>query len=170
MANNTISQIILDTLKELSNSNVVVGLPKRPREKATKVLESNEIEHLTKHIIKITLWPNSTYFNGWIKEIRTSLNNLAIKLSKYSEKKGSFKYVVELWYGDNELMDRINTEHDDAYWEVVEDEMASEYDTVMDDPFNRQLDLKDIGYHIKEEQDPNKGVTFSLWLKGKKIV
>lgn len=170
-------QIIIDALKEVSAFSTekpsVLGMPKRPRKLASKALESDEVNHLVKHLIKITLWPESTYMRGWLGEIRTSLDTLAFSLCKFCTRDGDKKrYIKDLWFDTDELMPKLNELLFDNYFEVL-DKMESELGAKIEpDPFdkNEGQDFSEIGYTLKTEKAKERGFYFSLWLKGKNIV
>jgi hypothetical protein len=161
---------LIAVLVKLNDNVSTTAAPKRERSLARKVLDSKEVEHLSKYIIKVTLWPKTQYLNGWLKEIRTSLDNLAFGLSKFSKRIGTKRYIDALWYSATDLFEHVNQIHIDAYWAVIEDMEKDMLESIEYDPFNEMQDLADIGYQIKETRDPEKGLTFSLWLKDEKIV
>lgn len=167
-------QNLIATLKKLiasRNPRKVFSLPQRPRSLATKALESEEIRHLANHIIKITLWPDVGYCKSWKKEIRTSLDNLAFKLCRYSSKKDEKRTIEKLWYGASDINKRLFEELDDAYWYVMDD-MNKEVSKIKLDPFvgKSGKNFAQIGYAVKQEKDVNGSISFSLWFKNMKIV
>ena len=164
-------QNLIAALKKLVTPREVFSLPQRPRSMATKALESEEIRHLANHIIKLTLWPEASYCKGWRKEIRTSLDNLAFKLCRYSSKKDEKRTIEKLWYGASDINKRLFEEMDDAYWYVMDD-MHKEIPKIKSDPFVGKTgkNFAQIGYLVKQEKDANGSFAFSLWLKDTKIV
>lgn len=161
---------ILGKIASKAPKKQVVSLPQRPRSLATEALKSDEVKHLAKHIIKITLWPQISYRKHWLKEIRASLNTLTFKLCRFSNLKDQKRYVEELWYGPEYLMRKLNERLDDAYWEVVA-EMKSKLKDVAYDPFvsNGGAYFSDIGYAIKAEKD-EKGIVLNLYLKKERVI
>lgn len=149
----------------------VYALPERSRGLATKNLNSDEIIHLARHIIKITLWSQSSYHTGWLKEIKSSLGNLAFKLCRFSLRKNRKRIIKNLWYGPKDIMKKLNYNLDDAYWDVIDD-MGSMIDQIEFDPFIEKegQDFSAIGYELKEEKDGDDSIYFTLWLKGKRLV
>ena len=163
-------ELLLKVLRKVLR-NEALALPQRPRAMATKALESEEVKHLAKHIVKITLWPDISYCKGWEKEIRASLDNLAFKLCRYSNKVNKQRTVEKLWYGPQDIMKRLNEELDDADWAVM-DEMEKESDNIVSDPFvgKNGKNFSQVGYTVKQETDKVKGIFFSFWKEGEKIV
>jgi len=160
---------LINVLRRLSGSNQIHAFPERKRKIATDTLNSNEILHLAEHIIKIILWPKSQWTKGWLTEIKASLDNLAFGLSRYTRRIGTKRYVEKLWYSSKTLMEKVNDIHDTAYWNVIK-AMEKEIPNIEKDPFNEYKDLYEIGYTLKEEKDIDKGIIFSLYFKGKKLV
>jgi len=161
---------ILAKLASTSDKSLVVSMPRRPRSLATDALNSGEVLHLAKHIVKITLWPNIGYAKGWLKEIKASLDTLTFKLCSFCHRKGSKRVVQELWYSPSEIMDKLNEVLDAAYWDVVED-MSKYIEEIKSDPFidNGGKTFSEIGYEIRQETIDG-GIVLSLWLQQTKIV
>lgn len=155
---------------EGKTKSAIVAMPKRPRSLATDALNSGEVLHLAKHIIKITLWPDISYAKGWLKEIKASLTTLTFKLCSFCHRKGSKRSVQELWYGPSEIMDKLNEILDSAYWAVVED-MPIQFEEVKSDPFvdNGGKNFSEIGYELRQEKVDD-GIVLSLWLQKTKII
>lgn len=168
------SKVLQKVLQEISVKKgvfkKVTALPQRPRSLATDALNSEEIMHLAKHIIKITLWPDISYKKGWLKEIKTSLGNLAFKLCKSSIRKDDKRIIQELWYSHKDIMAKLNDALDDAYWKVI-DEMKPLIDKISFDPFGTgtPLNFTEVGYSLKQEITES-GITLTLWLKKEQIV
>jgi len=160
---------ILQDICSKNYSNTVTALPQRPRSLATDALNSEEITHLAKHIIKITLWPDISYKKGWLKEIKASLNNLAFKLCKSSVRKNEMRIIQDLWYTPTDIISKLNDSLDDAYWKVI-DEMRPMLDKISFDPFGTgtPLNFSEVGYTIKQEKTEG-GIILTLWLKEQKI-
>lgn len=166
------SKILKKILQDICSKNyssTITALPQRPRALATDALNSEEITHLAKHIIKITLWPDISYKKGWLKEIKASLNNLAFKLCKSSVRKNEMRIIQELWYTPKDIINKLNDTLDDAYWKVI-DEMRPTLDKISFDPFGTgtPLNFSEVGYAIKQEKTEG-GITLTLWLKEQKI-
>ena len=158
-------------LKSKKKDMQVTATPQRPRSLATEALASEEISHLAKHIIKITLWPDSSYVVGWKNEIETSLDNLVFKLCRYStRKKNEDRIVKQLWYSTSDIMERLDTILDDCYWRVIDDMKSMlhqiEYDPFVEDDGHT---FSSFGYHLKEEKNENGSLIFVLWLDNEKI-
>lgn len=167
------SKVLQKILKDIcSNTCIkkVTALPQRPRSLATDALNSEEIIHLAKHIIKITLWPDISYKKGWLKEIKASLGNLAFKLCRNSIRKDKIHIVQELWYTPKDVMGKLNEVLDDAYWKVI-DEMKSKINKISFDPFGLGMPktFSEVGYTLKQEKTED-GVVLTLWIKKEKIV
>jgi hypothetical protein len=169
----TNQKYLIETLKKLAQERVkkeVYALPTRPRHLATDALNSDEITHLAKHLIKVTLWPNSSYCKGWFKEIKTSLDNLVFKLCRHCIRKNDERIVKELWYDHRNVMKKLNDKLDDAYWKVIE-EMKPMLDEIKDDPFQEEgNDFSKIGYTLEEEKTENGSIQFQIKLKGKTFI
>jgi hypothetical protein len=168
------SKVLQKILQEIclkkSLQKKVTALPQRPRSLATDALKSEEVTHLAKHIIKITLWPDISYKKGWLKEIKASLGNLAFKLCKSSVRKDDKRIIQELWYAPKDIMGKLNEVLDDAYWNVIDD-MKPLLDEISFDPFGTgtPLDFSEVGYSLKQEITES-GITLTLWLKKERIV
>lgn len=166
-------KILIETLNELAKKRVkqeVTALPTRPRHLATDALNSDEITHLAKHLIKITLWPSSSYCKGWLKEIKTSLDNLVFKLCRHCVRKDDERIVKELWYSCNDVAEKLNEKLDEAYWKVI-DEMKPMLKQIEDDPFQEEgNDFTSIGYSLIEEKTENGSIQFQIKLKGKTFI
>lgn len=162
-------KILLKALKKIRRKDTM-AMPERPRKLATKILDSNEIYHLTKHIIKIILWPDSQDYNKWVSEIKISLfNNLSFGLCRFCiESEPRKRCITKLWFGARDIQKRINEYMVDAYWDVRE---SIDKDPKVSNPFTKEdrLRFEDLGYVVKEEKDPVYGIRFGLWYKGKKI-
>lgn len=168
------SKILQKVLRELAlrpREKTITSAPQRPRSLATEALNSEEIMHLAKHIIKITLWPNISYKKGWLKEIKASLDNLAFKLCRSSVRKDGKRFVQDLWYTPSEIVKKLDEVLDDAYWKVIK-ELQSKVSRIEFDPFGtgNLLTFTEFGYTIKEEKSDEYGITLTLWLGKEKIV
>lgn len=169
----TNQEILIEILQKLAanrEQKEVYALPERPRSLATKNLESEEITHLARHIIKITLWSQSSYYTGWMKEIKASLDNLAFKLCRISLRKNKKRIIKSLWYGATDIMNKLNYNLDDAYWDVIDD-MDSMIDQIEFDPFIEKegQNFSTIGFELKEGKDEDSSIYFTLWLNNKRI-
>ena len=164
-------QKILLGLSQKIPKRKVSGVPQRPRSLATDALKSEEIMHLAKHIIKMTLWPNISYKKGWLKEIKTSLDNLAFKLCRSSSRKENKRIIQELWYKPSDIMKKLNNVLEDAYWKVI-DESKPILNDIEFDPFGTGdlLNFTDVGYALKQEKNEDQSIILTLWLKKDKIV
>lgn len=164
-------KILIEALNKIVKGKEVTALPARPRNLAVNALNSDEILHLAKHIIKITLWPNSNYCKGWFKEIKTSLDNLAFKLCRFCVRKNEERVIKELWFGPKEILEKLNERLDEAYWDVM-DEMKPMIKDIKLDPFieDEKNNFTEIGYSISEHQNEHGSIQFQLSLNGKLFV
>ena len=168
---------LIEVLKKMAigkGKSESFAAPQRNRKQAVRALKSDLIKHLAKHIIKITLWPELPSYSGWIKELKACLTELSFKLCRFCvENEEDERVVKKLWFGSKEIMRGLNEVMDEAYWEV-KDEIKRENNGktphIEYNPFTeKEQNFSDIGFKIKEEKDPVKGIIFTLWLKDTKI-
>ena len=166
-------QILIDALKNDSGATKpALRMLKRPRKLATKALESDEVGYLTKHLIMVTLWPESSNVRGWLGEIRARLDSLAFSLCKFYTQTEGVTYIKDLWFDTDDIMPKVNQLLFDSYFDVMENLEYELGAKIEPDPFdkNEGQDFSEIGYSLRTEKNKDQGFYFSLWLKGERIV
>lgn len=156
--------------KKYPTLTIVLGMPKRPRNKAIQTLEGNLPLVIAEHLFKILCVPNSMAKGHWLKEVKELFRQLLFGISKSTRKDIIKKHrIIEDLHFD---FFKVQTAIDDMSMDASEILDSFPPEEIELPPPDYQLvgNLTDYGFRIKQYSHPEQGIQWKVFLEGKEIV
>jgi len=135
----------------------VLGMPKRPRKMAQKVMDSDLPLRLAEEMIKVMVMPTANARNHWKAEIGSHLKALLFGISSRTNLDNGKRKIKELHYSIDEIKEHLNDLTGDA--SLVVEKYSSEKFKLP--PNFEEGNLFDYGWSLTEKS-ANNGIVWIL--------